>query len=73
MGIVLSVVNFLRSFFKSQKYVLTEIETSNSKKLHSACRSTNPNKLISYQSKIDNLKLSEVVYVNLNNKLFLHK
>ena len=34
-------------------------------KLHKACRSTNESKLIPYQNKIDNLKASEIVYVNI--------
>ncbi|RNA15805.1 ADP-ribose mitochondrial-like [Brachionus plicatilis] len=58
MGLLLSILNAFASFFVSTKYASTTLD----KKYHKSCRSTNPNKLISYQSKIDNLKSSEIVY-----------
>lgn len=33
---------------------------------HSACRSSNQHRLVTYQSRIDNLKPDQIVYVNLN-------
>jgi hypothetical protein len=36
---------------------------SDQPQLHRACRSTDKHKLVSYQSRIDNLNVGEVVYV----------
>lgn len=42
-----------------------EIKYAEKPKLHKACRSSNEHRLTSYQSRIDNLKITEVVYVSI--------
>ena len=39
-------------------------------KSHIVCRSSNSDKLVPYQSKIDNLKADEIIYVNTNKYLY---
>lgn len=63
MGLLLSILNTFANFFVSIKYSTFDDD----KNYHKSCRSTNPNKLIKYQSKIDNLKSNEIVYVNILN------
>jgi hypothetical protein len=74
MGLVLSILHSIFSYFQaptqrgSDKYVYRQLEKQQSipekPKIHFACRSTNSNKLTPYQSKIDNLKQTEIVFVS---------
>ena len=68
MGLLLSILNTFANFFVSIKYSTID----DGKNHHISCRSTNPNKLISYQSKIDNLKSSDIVYVNKINYFLIY-
>jgi hypothetical protein len=70
MGILLSV---LQSFFKylapsqiGEAYKVKDSAPAAKPKTHKICRSTNESKLSPYQSKIDNLKSNEIIYVNIS-------
>lgn len=84
MGLVLSILQSVFGFFRpyqqttrsSDKYVYKSLEKQQSipekPKIHSACRSTNSNKLTPYQSKIDNLKQTEIVFVSILKMISLN-
>ena len=73
MGSVLSlivhnVLYYLPGTFRSKTY--RQIESNKNK--NSECRSSNENNLKAYQSKIDNLKQNQIIYVIIlqnNNKI----
>lgn len=78
MGILLSVLESVFSYFngassRKNEYIvvennepdktLSEVKDAEKPKTHMACRSSNQHRLTSYQSKIDNLKPTEIIYV----------
>ncbi len=69
MGILFSV---LQSFFSylgpsqnGETYKIKDLIPASKPKTHRICRSTNESKLSPYQSKIDNLKSNEIIYVKI--------
>jgi len=63
-----NVLHFLPSFFWTehfyrQKSTTTTTTTTIVKNSNKACRSCNQDHLTAYQSKLDNLKQDEIVYV----------
>jgi hypothetical protein len=75
MGLILSILHSVFSYLNTtttsgEKYVYRPLEKQQSipekPKIHVACRSTNSNKLTPYQSKIDNLKQTEIVFVSFS-------
>lgn len=76
MGILLSVLQSIFSYFTTadseQKYIHVNKDDDNENtssrfserpSTHTACRSSNQHKLNTYQSRIDNLKPDQIVYV----------
>ena len=84
MGILVSVLQGFISYFtgsRKDNYIFSTEDKRNSNnkknddlsadkpKTHKACRSSNQHKLISYQSKMDNLKVDDLIYVILIFKI----
>ncbi len=79
MGILLSIFQSLISYLRvsePDKYKLvrggddeTSSKYSERPSTHSACRSSNQHKLTTYQSRIDNLKPDQIVYVRSRSRL----
>ena len=73
MGILLSILQSIYSYLRGgssepDKYKLVAGEEESTRyserpSTHSACRSSNQHKLITYQSRIDNLKPDQIIYV----------
>ena len=72
MGILMSllqgIIDCFRGSRKNEYRVKNDVQAEKPKS-HSACRSCNQSKLTPYQSKIDNLKANEIVYVIQTNKM----
>ena len=65
MGSLLSIlISNVFSYLKPERSLNYRVASA-VKNIHTACRSKDPNALTPYQSKIDNLPNSEVVYVSL--------
>ena len=78
MGLILSFLYDIYAYLTGNRrrdYELVEHDgaapSPTLSKTHKACRSCNPTKLTPYQSKIDNLKADQIVYVTLNTRPIL--
>jgi hypothetical protein len=68
MSLLQGIIDCFRGSRRNE-YRVTEDVKAERPKSHAACRSCNQSKLTPYQSKIDNLKSNEIVYVIINKLL----